>query len=201
MQSVDAAAEHFDSGAESAARLATMPYLNDRFARRGSELQAACLNNAALVAIKRRAWRRAADCCDRSLALAPQPPLVEARARFRRAVALAELGQLQRAIIDLQRALKRVPDEPQVGALLKLFERRAAMEQQQLEREREARELGLGHVDDDKVGFEVVEKFDASLGQVFAHIDSVRGKEYYEGEYPPKTRAQREAESRETESM
>jgi hypothetical protein len=73
------ALEQYGAGAEAAARLASMWYLNAPYRARGRALLAALLNNSALVLLKQEQWERAVGACTRCLELHPPEPLVRAK--------------------------------------------------------------------------------------------------------------------------
>ncbi len=142
---LDGAVEQYTQGESCAAKLASMRHLNGAFAARGAELRLACLNNAALVQLKRREWRRAVGLCDAALAIAPtagaaSAALAAAKAHFRKAVGLAKLGEAAAAIECLREANSLAPDDAQVVGMLRVLrwgEERRRMAEQRIEEEAE----------------------------------------------------------------
>ncbi len=127
---LDAACAQYDAGAQAASRLAAMSHLNDVYRERGARARVACLNNHALVHLRREDWGAAAATCDLVLEIAPEisprSRLARAKALYRRSVARANLGDVARALGYLNLAQSLVPDDAEVIQLRRVLEAREA---------------------------------------------------------------------------
>ncbi|KAL1515072.1 hypothetical protein AB1Y20_004136 [Prymnesium parvum] len=153
---LDIAVEQYSHGAEEAAKLARMTYLNRSFMLRGAEVRIACLNNAAIVRLKQREWAEAVTCATSVLEICAADgalggvsrPLAQAKALFRRAVAEAKLDQVKAATEDLMAAQRLVPEDREVVGLLRVLlwgeERRKRREAREAEDEETAGDV-LSH--------------------------------------------------------
>ena len=104
-------------GEACAAKLLPMAgLLNAQFAARGLSLRVACLNNAAIVRLQEKDWGAAAALCTRALDLGPPDAISRAKALFRRALALAKLGNAPQALRDVREAHRLAPRDGEVLA-------------------------------------------------------------------------------------
>ena len=127
---LDAACAQYDAGAQAASRLAAMANLNSVYRERGARARVACLNNHALVHLRRGDWDAAAAACDLVLEIAPEiaprSRLARAKALYRRSVARANLGDMAGALGDLNLAQSLAPDDAEVIKLRCVLEVREA---------------------------------------------------------------------------
>ena len=154
---LDVAVEQYLCGEQSAAKLVTLTSLNAAFQARAPPLRLACLNNAALVRLKKMEWQEAADLCYRALALPGvglggggggvcertaddvfRLPL--AKTHFRLAIAQAKLGDADLAREALLTAHHLVPSDMEVVGMLRVLEWGAERQARAREEEADAAE-------------------------------------------------------------
>ena len=147
----DVAVEQYLHGELAAAKVDSMWYLNHAFRARSAPLRVACLNNAAIVRLKEKDWRGAAELCQRAVELSqrkskevvalalgvdePQDflrmrlgvrpevgPLLTAKAHFRHALACAKLGEVASARSALLAAHALAPNDTEIVGMLQVLE-------------------------------------------------------------------------------
>ena len=119
---LEAAIEQYKQGEACGAKLSGYWYLNAAFVARGVEVRVACLNNAAICALRQTEWKQAAAFCTRALCFDGVEPLARAKSHFRYAIAQAKLGAVGEGIKALRRAQSLVPEDKEVCGMLRVLE-------------------------------------------------------------------------------
>ncbi len=117
---LDTAERLFGDGAASAAKLGPRTWLNGTAHRQAEALEGACLNNRALVRLRREDWRGTAEDATHVCALPGVNDVVRAKALYRKAAALYRIGQGQQAASDLLEAQQLMPGNGEIRAMLRL---------------------------------------------------------------------------------